>query len=54
MRDRKKDRRFGIEAAWFKTRIIGQIGETDLRAPHQGFAQFSGSVLRLSLVDYCP
>jgi hypothetical protein len=39
MRDRKKDRRFGIEAAWFKTRIIGQIGETDLRAPHQGFAR---------------
>jgi len=33
MRDRKKDRRFGIEAAWFKTSIIGQIGETDLRAP---------------------
>jgi hypothetical protein len=32
MRDRKKDRRFGIEAAWFKTSIIGQIGKTDLRA----------------------
>jgi hypothetical protein len=33
MRDRKKDRRLGIEAAWFKTSIIGQIVETGLPAP---------------------